>query len=59
MPEDLPQPHDNLFRSVFGEPAEAAGLLRAHLPPAVAEGLDWSTLATPWGLQHVRPGSPG
>ncbi len=45
MPEDLPQPHDNLFRAVFGEPAEAAGLLRAHLPPAVAEGLDWSTLA--------------
>ena len=23
MPEDLPQPHDSLFRTVFGEPAEA------------------------------------
>ena len=38
------QPHDNLFRAVFGEPAEAVGLLRAHLPPAVADGLQWSTL---------------
>ena len=44
MPDDLAQPHDNLFRAVFGEPAEAAGLLRAHLPPEVADGLDWSTL---------------
>ena len=39
------QPHDNLFRAVFGEPAEAIGLLRAHLPPAVANGLQWSTLS--------------
>ena len=39
------QPHDNLFRAVFGDSAEAAGLLRAHLPPAVANGLQWSTLA--------------
>ena len=39
------QPHDNLFRAVFGEPAEAVGLLRAHLPPAVANGLQWSTLS--------------
>ncbi len=44
MPDDVGQPHDHLFRSVFGEPAEAAGLLRAHLPPAVADGLEWSTL---------------
>ena len=43
--DDLAQPHDNLFRAVFGEPAEAVGLLRAHLPPAVANGLQWSTLA--------------
>ena len=44
MPEDFPQPHDSLFRTVFGEPAEAGGLLRAHLPPEVAAGLDWATL---------------
>ena len=43
--DDLAQPHDNLFRAVFGEPAEAVGLLRAHLPPAIANGLQWSTLA--------------
>ena len=35
MPDDVAQPHDHLFRAVFCEPAEAAGLLRAHLPPAV------------------------
>ena len=45
MPDDLAQPHDNLFRAVFGEPAEAAGLLRAHLPPAVSDRLQWSTLS--------------
>ena len=44
MADDLAQPHDSLFRAVFGDPAEAAGLLRAHLPEAVANGLDWSTL---------------
>ena len=44
MAEEVAQPHDNLFRAVFGESAEAAGLLRAHLPQAVANGLQWSTL---------------
>ena len=45
MAQDLTQPHDNLFRAVFGDPAEAAGLLRAHLPAAVAKGVQWSTLS--------------
>ena len=45
MAQDLTQPHDNLFRAVFGDPAEAAGLLRAHLPAAVANGVQWSTLS--------------
>ena len=44
MADDLAQPHASLFRAVFGDPAEAAGLLRAHLPEGVAHGLDWSTL---------------
>ena len=41
----MTQPHDNLFRAVFGDPAEAVGLLRAHLPAAVANGVQWSTLS--------------
>ena len=36
MAGEVAQPHDRLFRSVFGEKTEAAGLLRAHLPEAVA-----------------------
>jgi len=38
------KPHDHLFRSVFEEESEAAGLLRAHLPQAVSRELEWSSL---------------
>ena len=38
-------PHDALFTAVFGKPEHAAGALRSVLPAAVAETLDWSTLA--------------
>ena len=44
MADEVLQPHDNLFRAVFGDPAEATGLLRAHLPQVVAKGLQWSSL---------------
>ena len=44
MPSDLYQPHDRLFRKVFSEPAEAAGLLRAYVPSWLVETLDWSSL---------------
>ena len=44
MKRDLHQPHDRLFRKVFSEPAEAAGLLRAHVPQWLADTLDWSSL---------------
>ena len=44
MPGDLHQPHDSLFRKVFSEPAEAAGLLRTSVPPWLAGTLDWSSL---------------
>ena len=44
MTRDLHQPHDRLFRKVFSEPAEAAGLLRAYVPGWLAETLDWSSL---------------
>lgn len=38
-------PHDALFKAVFGQPEHARGALRAVMPAAVAEALDWPTLA--------------
>ncbi len=38
------RPHDALFRLVFGEPENAAGLLRRALPPALAGAIDWRSL---------------
>jgi predicted transposase/invertase (TIGR01784 family) len=43
-------PHDALFKSVFGEPEHARGVLRSVVPSALGEVLDWSTLT-------LRPGS--
>jgi predicted transposase/invertase (TIGR01784 family) len=37
-------PHDLLFKAVFGQAEHARGMLRAVAPPLVAEALDWSTL---------------
>ena len=44
MAREVSKPHDNLFRSVFREESEAAGLLRAHLPDAIESELQWSSL---------------
>ena len=44
MARQLYQPHDNLFRKVFSQETEAAGLLRPHLPHWLSSSLDWSTL---------------
>jgi hypothetical protein len=41
----LAQPHDALFRAVFGDPQHAGPLLRALLLPAIAAAVDWTTLA--------------
>ena len=38
------QPHDHLFKRVFGAPAEAASFLQARLPPSLRRSLRWSTL---------------
>jgi predicted transposase/invertase (TIGR01784 family) len=38
-------PHDALFRAIFGELEHARGALRSVVPAAVAEALDWPTLA--------------
>jgi predicted transposase/invertase (TIGR01784 family) len=46
----IPNPHDALVKVVFGKPEHAQGMLRAVVPAAVAEKLDWSTLT-------LRPGS--
>jgi len=46
----IPNPHDGLFKAVLGRPEHARGMLRAIVPAALAEALDWSTLA-------LRPGS--
>ena len=44
MARQLYQPHDNLFRKVFADATEAAGLLRPNLPKWLSGTLDWSTL---------------
>ena len=45
MAGEITTPHNNLFRSVFGDTAEASALLRAHLPQAISRQLPWSTLS--------------
>jgi hypothetical protein len=37
------QPHDALFRQVFGDPVHAAAVLRSILPPRVTAHIDWDT----------------
>ena len=44
MARELYQPHDNLFRKVFSDEPEAAGLLRPNPPEWLSTRLDWSTL---------------
>lgn len=46
----IPNPHDLVFKAVFGQPEHARGALRAIVPAALADALDWSTLA-------LQPGS--
>ena len=38
------QPHDRLFKRVFGAPAEAASFLQARLPAPLRRSLHWPTL---------------
>lgn len=50
MPEDdIHQPHDKLFAIGFGDPINAAGLLRAQLPAELVSQIDWSTLKSESG----------
>ncbi len=51
MSEDsIHQPHDKLFKAGFGDPVNAAGLLRWQLPAAVSSRIDWDQL-------RLEPGS--
>ena len=38
-------PHDALFKAVLGQPEHARGALRAVMPAAVGDALDWPSLA--------------
>jgi predicted transposase YdaD len=40
----IQNPHDALFRGVFGDPRRAAELLRAVLPQDIVAATDWSSL---------------
>ena len=42
--EDLHQQHDKLFKEGFSDPANAAALLRQHLPPEVSALIQWDQL---------------
>jgi predicted transposase/invertase (TIGR01784 family) len=45
MPEEeIHQPHDKLFALGFGDPVNAAALLKAQLPSGLAEDIDWAGL---------------
>ena len=41
---DIHQPHDRLFRAVFSDAGEAAGLFQTALPASVRGSFDWTTL---------------
>ena len=43
--QEISQPHDKYFRSVFSHLPDAASLLRAVVPQPLADSLQWSTLA--------------
>jgi predicted transposase YdaD len=48
--EDLHQPHDRLFKQVFGRKETAAAFLSAYLPTSVVSSADWARL-------ELQPGS--
>lgn len=44
MADEIDQPHDRLFRTVFSDVAEAASLLQAAVPRELCENVDWNSL---------------
>ena len=51
------QPHDALFRQIFGDPVHAAEVLKSILPPRVAAHIDWSTPFEPTHASMVGEGA--
>jgi hypothetical protein len=51
------QPHDALFRQIFGDPAHAAAVLETILPPRVAAHIDWDTPLQPMRASIVGNGA--
>ena len=46
MPEDsIHQPNDKLLKATFSVPENARAFFESHLPPALAEAVDWSSLS--------------
>lgn len=44
MANEVDHPHDSLFRKVFSDVGEAAGLLRTALPGVLRDRMDWTSL---------------
>ena len=44
MADEIYQPHDKLFRTVFADVGEAGSLLQAYLPESLSRQLNWATL---------------
>jgi hypothetical protein len=51
MADEIYQPHDKLFRTVFSDSAEAASLLQAYLPEAISREFNWDI---DLARRHVR-----
>ncbi len=51
-PDLIPAAHtnDGFFKAVFSQPEHATAFFKSHLPPAIAEKIDWPSLV-------VLPGS--
>jgi predicted transposase/invertase (TIGR01784 family) len=45
MTQPIPDPHDSFFREAFSRAEVAEAALREYLPPAIANGIDWASLA--------------
>ena len=56
---EIHQPHYRLFRSVFSDAGEAAGLLQTALPATLRNSFDWTTLILVDGtfIDEERQGS--